>query len=128
MSSAAGLDAIMSVMWRSTARVGCDGLRFLMRQRTNRRRFSLRSLGGGSDSSAAARAGSSSRRRSAPSWSVTNSRLSNWKVWKGGNCGGAHDLLRGISGYSKEPKRIVSPWLTAGAANGAIEIIRSLKQ
>ena len=80
MSSAAGLDAIMSVMRRSTARVGCDGLRFLMRQRIDRRLFSLGSLGGGVDSSEAAGAASSSRRRSAPSWSVTNSRLPKRKV------------------------------------------------
>ena len=30
-SSTAGLEAIMSEMWRSTARVGCDGLCFLTR-------------------------------------------------------------------------------------------------
>ena len=71
---------------------------------------------------------SSSWRRSAPSWSVTNSRLPNRKVWEGGNGGGAHDPLQGIAGNSKEPKRIVSPWLTAGAANGVIETIRSPKQ
>jgi hypothetical protein len=35
----AGLLAIMSVMRRSTAQVGCDGLHFLMRQRIDHRRF-----------------------------------------------------------------------------------------
>ena len=66
MSSAARVDAIMSVMQRNTARVGCEGLRFLMRQQIDYRCFSLRSLGGG-DSSEAAGAASFSRRRSAPS-------------------------------------------------------------
>ena len=40
-SSMAGLVAIMSAMRRSTIRVGCDGLRFLMRQRIDRRHFGL---------------------------------------------------------------------------------------
>jgi hypothetical protein len=57
-----------------------------------------------------------------------NSRLPNRKVWEGGNGGGAHDPLRGIAGNSREPKRIILPWLTAGAANGLIETIRSPKQ
>ena len=67
MSSAAGLDAIMSAMRWSNARVGHEGLRFLMRQRIDQPRFSLGSLGGGADSSEAAGAASSSRRQSAPS-------------------------------------------------------------
>ena len=104
-SSTAGLDAIMSAMRRSTARVGCDGLRFLMRQQTDRRRVKLRGLGGGAGSSAAAGAVSSSWRRSAPTWSVTNSRLPKQKVWEGGNGGGAHDPSREIVGISREPKR-----------------------
>jgi len=80
------------------------------------------------DSSAAARAASSSWRRSASSWSVTNSRLPKWKVWEGGNDGGARDPSRGITGNPKEPKRIVLPWLATGAVNGVIETIRSPKQ
>ena len=76
----------------------------------------------------AAGAASSSWRRRAPSWSVTNSRLPNWKVWEGWNGGGAHDPLRGIAGNSREPKLVVSPRLAAGAVNGVIETIRSPKQ
>ena len=118
----------MSAMRWSTARVGCEGLRFLMRQRIDHRCFSLGSLGEEADSSETAGAASSLRRRSAPSWLVTNSRLPNWRVWEGGNGGGAHNPSRGIAGNSREPKRIVSPRLAAGAANGAIETIRSSKQ
>ena len=40
-SSTVGLEAIMSAMRRTTARVGCDDLRFLMSQRIDRRCFSL---------------------------------------------------------------------------------------
>ena len=76
----------------------------------------------------AAGAASSSWRRSAPSWSVTNSRLPNWKGWEGGNGGGAHNPSRGIAGNSRELKQIVSPWLAARAVNGVIETIRSPKQ
>ena len=72
----------------------------------------------------AAGAASSSWRHSAPSWSVTNSRLPNGKAWEDGNGGGTHDPLRGIAGNSREPKRIVSPRLAAGEANGVIETIR----
>ena len=79
-------------------------------------------------SSVAAGAASSSWRHSVPSWSVTNSRLQKRKVWEGGNGGGTHDPSRGIAANSREPKRIVSPRLDAGAANGVIETIRSLKQ
>ena len=121
MSSTAGLEAIMSAMRWSTTQVGCDGLRFLMRQQTDRRRLRLRGLGGGAGSSVSARAASSSWRCSAPSWSVMNSRLPNWKVWEGGNGGGAHNPLLGIAGKSREPKWIVSPRLAAGAVNGVIE-------
>ena len=118
----------MSAMRWSTARVGYDGLRFWTRQRTDRRRLCLRGLEGGVGSSAAAGAASSSWRHNAPSWSVTNSRLPKRKVWEGGNGGGAHDPSRGIAGNSREPKRIVSPWLAVGAANGVTETIRSPKQ
>ena len=76
----------------------------------------------------AAGAASSSWRRSAPSWSVTNSRLPNWKVWEGGNGGGAHNPSRGIVGNSREPKRIASPRLAAGVVSWVIETIRSSKQ
>ena len=79
-------------------------------------------------SSATAGAASSSWRHSAPSWSMMNSRLPNWKVWEGENGGGAHNPSRGIVGNSREPKRIVSPWLAAAAVNGVIETIRSPKQ
>ena len=37
--------------------------------------------------------------------------------------GGAHNPSRGIVGNSREPKRIVSPRLAAGAVNGVIETI-----
>ena len=37
-------------------------------------------------------------------------------------------IRRGGCGNSREPKRIVSSWLAAGAANGVTEIIRSPKQ
>ena len=57
-----------------------------------------------------------------------NSMLPNWKVWEGGNGGGAHNPSRGIVGNSREPKRIVSPRLAAGAVNEVTETIRSPKQ
>ena len=41
--------------------------------------------------------------------------------------GGAHNPSRGIVGNSREPKRIVSPWLATGAVKGVIETIRSPK-
>jgi len=76
----------------------------------------------------AARAASSSWRHSALSWSVTNSKLPNGKIWEGGNGGGAHNPSQGIVGNSREPKWIISPRLAAGAVNGVIETIRSPKQ
>ena len=57
-----------------------------------------------------------------------NSRLPNWKVWEGGNGGGAHNPLRGIAGNSREPKRVVSQRFATEAVNGVIETIRSPKQ
>ena len=75
------------------------------------------------DSSEAAGAASSLRRRSAPSWLVTNSRLPKWKLWEGGNSGGAHNLSRGNAGNSREPKWIISPWLATRAAIGEMETI-----
>jgi hypothetical protein len=105
-----------------------QGHALLMSQRIDRRRFNLGKLGGGTDSSEAAGAASFSRRRSAPSWSVMNSRLPKWKLWEGGNGGGAHNLSRGTMGNSREPKRIIRPWLAAGAAIEVMETILSPKQ
>jgi hypothetical protein len=53
-----------------------------------------------------------------------NSRLPKLKLWDGWNGGGAHNPSRGIAGNSKEPKRIVSLWLAAGAVAGVMETIR----
>ena len=126
-SSTARMEAIMSAMRQSTARTGCDGLCFLVRGQSTRRRLSLMGLegrGSGSGaSSGAARAASSSWRRRVPSLSVMNSRLPKWKVEEGGNGGGAHDPSRGTAGNSKVPKRIVSLWLAVGAAVEADETI-----
>jgi len=79
-------------------------------------------LGGGggssSGSSGAAGVASYSWRRRVLSWSVMNSRLPKQKLWDGWKSGGAHNPSRGIAGNTRVPKRIILPWLAAGAAVG----------
>ena len=122
----------MSTIRRSPTCMGHEGLCFLEHGQSIRSRLNRMGLGGNGSSSGAssstAGAGFSSWRWREPSLSVMNSRLPKRKLWEGKNGGGAHFPARGAVGNSKVPKRIVSPWVAAGAAMEADETIRSPKQ